>query len=1342
MFKAQVNFLASSEHVGQSFKVRSAVPGLVPLELYLGQGNPALEIVVFKSTNVPKSAAIKKAWKHRRDNRTAPVLVVVFNGSEVSLFGITSDKSPVVTTNNINLVERMCNAALSKPDRHTAISYLNDALLSLNSELPGIKNQGLLTLHTLTHDSTRTGYDWSKLCRRADGVLNNTKQTLLTAFDYTTEDIDNLTILLKANEERTALAVLLNLDETPEHSSKRFKDLSPVTYALNKADKENLKWVIIVRDASIRLYATQNIGVGRRGRTETFIECQSSLLDTKDTGYLWLLFSADALCKNGTIYSLFEDSKRFAADIAKNLRERIYDIVVPELAIGIVEARNLSDPSQQDLTDTYEMALIVLFRILFIAYAEDCNLLPYKSNDAYRRRSLKSKAQELEKTSLQPKSFDDGDHHYAEVSQLWRAIERGNKEWDIPAYGGIIFSSKPELSLAGAKLNDITLTNNYFAIALRGLLLTESSENLSAPIDFRNISVREFGTIYEGLLESELSMAKQDLFKDRKDTYLPAGKDQQVDVKTGEIYLHNRSGARKSTGSYYTPDFAVECLLNKVLEPALKEHLDSLKHLDDAERLQKFFDFRVADIAMGSGHFLVSAIDRIERQFSMWLDENPTPGIMRELDNLRAAAKQGLSGLSHPPEIEDGQLLRRMIARRCIYGVDLNPLAVQLSRLSVWIHTFVPGLPLSLLDHALVHGNALVGIGSMDEIYQKFADDTEFPLFKAIVEDLLHQAAEPLKKLANLTDASRKDIDKGRALIKDAHDKAQVPKALCDLITAEPVSDVPLLNEVMFAGWDNLKNNIFEEKALVLAREILDPLNSLHFPVEFPEVFLEPNAGFNVVVGNPPWEKVKVEEHDFLAHKFPGLRGLTQRQFEVKKTLLYKERPELVDELRAEKNRVAWLSKILHSSSAYIMGVGDPDLYQAFSWRFWQVIAKQNGRLGVVLPRSIMVGKGSEKFRKKIFSSAGAVEVITLKNTAQWIFDITPQYTVVFFIVAMHEPTLVMRGPFSNRKDFNDNINQPSENFLPKEVLNWNKTASLPLLRTSTDGAIFRQLLTSPSLSQKDQHGWSARPYCELHATQQKPLMDMSKKCPTNFWPVYKGESFNIWVPDTEITYAWADPEKILPWLQSKRLNSKSNKNSVFAGFSTKHLSDSQTLASHQPRIAFRDTARATDHRTTIACLVPPKVLLQHVAPYLLFTSGNKCDEAYLLGILCSIPLDWYARRFVEMHMTFYIFNSLPIPRPPQDSLLKRRVIEIAGRLACPDERYSDWAEAVGVEVGILDGDDKQDKIHELDAVVALLYGLSESQLIHIFETFHVGWNYSDRFSETLKHFHTWADKK
>ena len=163
-----------------------------------------------------------------------------------------------------------------------------------------------------------------------------------------------------------------------------------------------------------------------------------------------------------------------------------------------------------------------------------------------------------------------------------------------------------------------------------------------------------------------------------------------------------------------------------------------------------------------------------------------------------------------------------------------------------------------------------------------------------------------------------------------------------------------------------------------------------------------------------------------------------------------------------------------------------------------------------------------------------------------------------------------------------------------------------------------------------------------------------------------------------------------------------------------------------------------TNRRTVIAALVPPQVLLVHNSPYLLFPRGDVRDEAYLLGLMCSLPLDWYARRFVETHLTFFVLNPFPVPRPDAESPLRGRAIALSGRLASPDDRFADWAGRLGVQYGPLDTDEKEDHIRELDAVVAHLYGLTETQLVHVFETFHEGWDHEERLRATLRHFQTW----
>lgn len=240
-------------------------------------------------------------------------------------------------------------------------------------------------------------------------------------------------------------------------------------------------------------------------------------------------------------------------------------------------------------------------------------------------------------------------------------------------------------------------------------------------------------------------------------------------------------------------------------------------------------------------------------------------------------------------------------------------------------------------------------------------------------------------------------------------------------------------------------------------------------------------------------------------------------------------------------------------------------------------------------------------------------------------------------------------------------------------------------------------------------------------------------------WPVYKGESFDHWNPDTGIYYAYAQPKPALDWLQAKRVRAgKRRGNSPHREFPMKHLSDRSTLPCLGPRIAFRDVSRATDSRTIRVALLPPNIFITNAAPYFVWPLGDEKDQAFLLGVLSSIPLDWYARRFVEIHVNFFVINPFPIPRPSRVDKGWQRVVELSGRLACPDERFAEWASVVGVDCGPLVPKEKNDMIHELDAIVAHLYGLSESQLIHIFETFHKNWVDQDRLDAVLRHFRAW----
>ncbi len=1294
----------------------------------LGGGNPALEVLILDAPAAPSRPALRKTWKERQKGRAAPLLAVCLHGDHATLCGPAGDE-PRAFHVQAAQAERVCRRALAEPDRNAALRYLMDALPAsqTDSDLPGLRNEGLLTDHVLRAAPGQPGFAAAQ--HRGVQALGQEDEKLLRALGFGVERIDPVTHVLRAHDQKRAVALLLRQGEEEDAPAERFQRTSPIAWALSRADQEGLPWVVTVQRDRVRLYPRDPAdGVGRRGRTDTWIEVRTDLLRQEQAGLLWLVFSADALAKDGTAKRLLADSKDFAQELAKRLRERIYDDVVPLLATGIAAARNLAKPTPEDLRLTYAMALTTLFRLLFVAYAEDRELLPYRGNASYRDRALKTRARRMFEHGVHP---GPGDALWTEVTLLFDAVRQGNASLGVPAYGGRLFETDPAISEPGAALAGIALPDRVFAPALAALLLDKERDLGAAPqgpVDFRSLRVREFGTIYEGLLESELAVAETDLaIRSAKgeEVYVPARPGEAVRVPRGAVYLHNRSGARKSSGSYFTPSFAVEHLLDSALEPALAAHAARVAAIaDEREAADAFFAFRVADIAMGSAHFLVAAMDRVERVLADLLVKRPLPGVANELASLRQAALGALGPLAETAQgLDQNALLRRQIALRCIYGVDLNPLAVDLARLSLWVHSFVPGLPLALLEDHLVQGNALVGIGTVREVEEAVAAEST-ALFHFDAKTLLGAAEAALARRARIAGATIPDIGKARDAAEEARVALGPTRALFDILVGRRVD--PERVRYQAQHWERDRETIQRHPARRAAQEALAGLDAFHFPIAFPEVFLGRDPGFDCILGNPPWEKVKVEEHAFWARHFPGLRGMAAKDREARLTKLPAERPDLEAELEREVAAAQRLRAALSGGPYAGMGSGDPDLYKAFAWRFWHLAAPRRGHVGVVLPRAVVASLGTEALRREVFAGSRSVEVVTVTNKGGWVFpEVHPQFTLALLAFGRGAPegaSLALRGPYAGMRAWAEAKGRAPQRFAATEVLSWTSSASLPMLPREESAAVFAQLRRSPRLDTRDGQGWRARPDTELHATGDKGLMLFGPKSTEGLWPVFKGESFDAWDNDRGPSsyYAWAEPVPVLKALQASRWRSgKSLRGSAHSEFSNDALRDEKTLACFAPRVAFRDVSRATDTRTMRAALMPPRVLLTHKAPYFLWPRGDEKDQAFLLGALCSVPLDWYARRFVETGLTYFVLNPFPIPRPPRTDPHWQRAVALAGRLAAPDARFAGWAAAVGVEHGPLDPADKQAMIEELDAVVARLYGLSDTQLLHIFDTFH-----------------------
>ena len=281
---------------------------LRPVGLALGQGGSPLEVLVASSPRAPNSTTLRSAWKSRNAGRAAPLLLVVLHGEGVSLCGPAGEDPPAYLGLDRGQVEWICREALDQADRHAALRALRDTLPTLEADLAGLRNEGFLATQEL-RSGLRQRADWNESVVKGRGVLAKQGDELLRTLGFGIERHDGATSILRAGERKVAVAVLLARDESPDLSGERFSGLSPISYALAVADREGLPWVVAQHGTKVRVHPVRpGIGVGRRGRTETYVECHAGLLPEADAAYIWLLCSAEALVPQGTLEQILEAS--------------------------------------------------------------------------------------------------------------------------------------------------------------------------------------------------------------------------------------------------------------------------------------------------------------------------------------------------------------------------------------------------------------------------------------------------------------------------------------------------------------------------------------------------------------------------------------------------------------------------------------------------------------------------------------------------------------------------------------------------------------------------------------------------------------------------------------------------------------------------------------------------------------------------------------------------------------------------------------------------------------------------------------------------------------------------
>jgi hypothetical protein len=1209
---------------------------LTPNNFFLGHGDHALEVALATSEGQPKADDVRSLWRARQGRRPSPLLLVVRHGGEsvdrVSVCGPVGESPPLLPDLEMSQVERLCAAALDEPSRHAAVRFLLAMLPEVGSDLPGLRNSGLLATQELRYGVPSRG-DWLAAGTKGRELLSLRGRPLIERLGFGVAQLSTASSVLTIDGAKRAVAIFLDEGEVFEDRVERF-GTSPVSHALALADREGLPWVVMTRARQIRLYAARaGTGVGRKGRAETFVEVDLALLPTDLAGYLPLLFGAGALSEDGTIEQILKSSTDFAAELGSRLRNRVYYRTVPTLATAVARHLHAGTASTDDeLAAVYEETLIALFRLLFVAYAEDKDLLPYRTNSRYNDHSLKRLARRLAEWHQKGIAFDDrATDLWDDVRSLWEAVDQGNSGWGVPAYNGGLFSSLATVSVAGAALARVTLTDAEFGPALTALLVDTGAEGVVGPVDFRSLSVREFGTLYEGLLESMLSHAQSDLAVDKRGNYVPVEGNAAVVVPAGEVYFHNRSGSRKATGSYFTKPFVVEHLLDHALEPALDVHIARLAELlasgDEAATADAFFDFRCVDLAMGSGHFLVAAVDRIEARLSSFLALNPVPRVSADLEELRTTAVAALGELADGAEIETMSLLRRQVARRCIYGIDLTGIAVELSRLAIWIHTFVPGLPLSFLDHNLVQGNSLTGIGTLEEAVAVLEPDLvatgQLSVFLGPMMGFLGRAEKALKRLAITSDATRQDVDTARAAHLEAIAAVAPARDLLDILVAARLSKVarPVqVDEREIAAYSGL------ERARALARQ----LEALHFPVAFPEVFLRTRAGFDCVIGNPPWDKVLFEAQAFWVARAPGLNALPEGKRAPAIAKLRAQRPEDAQLEDAEKNNRELLQAVVEAAYPN-RGRGHYDFAKLFVERAVSLL-NEDATLGYVLPASSLLLGGWGKLRELLFDTSD-LTVAQVRNRGGWLFEDVEHRTAVA-LVTRHprggaESTATIWPGITSIAALRAVDSEDALHISRTVLETLSDSVVIPWLNDISEKTVFESVRLHPSLSAG--LGW-------VSAGHDARWDFRSSGAQHRFAAAHETESsWRVLMTRHVIAFALDETPSFQQYIPKPEL----------LGNGVITVMESAALGPDHPLVIFRHPSRNDDSRTMVATALPEKGFL-HNKGYvhaLRHAPGTSLEQLMaLLGFLNTFTCDWWVRRFVDRHLTAPVVNNVRLP--------------------------------------------------------------------------------------------------
>ncbi len=1012
--------------------------------------------------------------------------------------------------------------------------------------------------------------------------------------------------------------------------------------------------------------------------------------------------------------AILEEWRAAGLEAGTVARDRLREGV--EAALRALGTGFLAHPSNSALRErltsgaldaaAYQQQLLrVVYRMIFLLVAEERELLHAAADDpgAITMYRAGYGLQRLRERSARRRAYDRHDDAWDSLVVAFRGCAVGEPRLGLPGLGGL-FAVTQSADLDTARLANRALLDAVFRLTWL------PHEHAVVRVNWRDMGTEELGSVYESLLELVPEVA-EGAWKFGFVGDVAPGQD-------GGSAAATSGNARKLSGSYYTPDSLVQALLDSALEPVIARALNT------ADPEQALLRLAVLDPAMGSGHFLLGAARRLAAH----------------LARLRVDGTPGPDAFRHA--------LRDVVAH-CVYGVDKNAMAVELARIALWLEAMEPGKPLAFLDHHLAHGDAILGVldpavledGIPAAAFTPLTGDDADVLkalkkanaadLRALEQERLGQLtvrfdasslARELAAVDALPDGTLAEIEAKREALEGARSREDARyRFACDAYVAAFLLRKDKAGRALVPTTGTLRNlalgmeppQPMQQAVAALSREV--PF--LHWPITFAQIMAR--GGFDCVLGNPPWEKVKLSEKEFFATRDPRIANAVNAAARTRAIRTLTDAPSgsaarrLADAFERAKQEAEGTSQYARNGGRFpLTGSGDVNLYALFAEAGLRLV-NPDGRAGLVLPSGIASDAGTAPYFRHV-ADGRLASLIDFENRDALFAGVHRSYKFCLLTIGR-----------SDEPRFAFFLTQPEQRFDERRRftlaaedlrrLNPN-TGNAPVFRSKADAEltakIYRNVPVLWDETREDGNPWGLS-FTRLFDMANDSGLFRTAPGP-GLVPLYEAKMMHQF-DHRWATYTGGDEEAVRGVTEQEKQDPSFEVRPRY--WVPQEDLDERLDAIGWKRpwlLGWRDICRATDERTVIATPIP-RVAVGHTMPLLILPDERAAVHGALLSaIFSSLIFDYCARIKVGgIHLTYFILRQLPVPDPRTiEPSTVEYIVQRVAELSCTSKSLSGWASDLEVDTHPRLSSDRQATIRaEIDACCGRIFGLTRQDL-------------------------------